>query len=406
MTGAGTAHTLDQRQARRLALVCGGLLKFDRGELPRRAVGRGRRARQAALAVVRRFGYLQLDSVAVAGARSHGLVLMSRLDGFDATLGEELLEPGEPLFEYWGHEACWLPIELYPTFEFRRCDYAHHPWWGDVLGEHPAVADRLLKRIADEGPLRSLDFEDDSDGSSQWVRKVTSRVALAFWSRGDLAIRQRRNFQRTFDLAERVIPESARRHRQDQPTALRTLLLKALDGLGWATTGTLAATWRLRNMRTEIRTALDQLQEAGAIVPCALTLSQRRTIPGWIRTTDLELLPRLTRLRPRRDRGVLLSPFDPLLWDRPRVADLFDFDQVLEIYKPKAERRYGYYSLPVLAGDRLVARVDLKAHRRAGRIDLLSSHYEADQPSAADRLAVDASLLRHSTAIGMALNPA
>lgn len=393
--------SLDRRQARRLALVCAGLLAYG-GGLPRRAAGRGKRARDGALAVVRRFGYLQLDSVAVAGARSHVLVLLSRLEGFDAELGEELLAAGEPLFEYWGHEASWLPLELYPTFDFRRRDFAHHPWWGDVLGEYPAVADRLLARIEREGPLRSLDFDAHDDGRNDWNRKVMSRVALAFWSRGDLAIRARVRFQRIFDLTERVIPEPTRRQVEERPAALRTLLLRALAGHGWATTGTLAATWRLRNMQGELARALGELQAAGAIEPCDLVLSDRR-VRGWVRPADLELAARLTATRPRRDRGVLLSPFDPLLWDRQRVADLFDFDQVLEIYKPKSQRRYGYYCLPVLAGDRLVARVDLKAHRRLGRLDLLACHYEAERPTAADRSAVETALARHCSAVGLEL---
>jgi uncharacterized protein YcaQ len=399
-------ETLDQRQARRLALLRGGLLKPRWSGLPSRARGRGRRARRAAQAIVERFGYLQLDSVAVAGARSHVLVLLSRLGGFDAELGEALLAPGEPLFEYWGHEASWLPLELYPTFAFRRRDFAHHPWWGDLLGKHPRVADALLERIAREGPLRSLDLDaDDADGG-YWTRKVSARVALAFWSRGDLAIRERRNFQRTFDLAERVIPEDLRARPQERGAALATLLLRALAGLGWATTGTLANTWRLRNLRPEIQGALARLQELGLIVPCRLVLANGAGTPGWIRCSDLEDLGRLSRLRPARDRGVLLSPFDPLLWDRQRVATLFGFDQVLEIFKPQVQRRYGYYCLPVLAGEHLVARVDLKADRRAGRLDLLALHYEAERPTAADRQAVSTALARHSAAVGLEIAPA
>jgi len=400
-------ETLDQRQARRLALLCGGLLKPRWSGLPSRAHGRGRRARRAAQAIIERFGYLQLDSVAVAGARSHVLVLLSRLDGFDAELGEALLAPGEPLFEYWGHEASWLPLELYPTFAFRRRDFAHHPWWGDLLGKYPRVADALLERIAREGPLRSLDLDADAaDGGGYWTRKVSARIALAFWSRGDLAIRERRNFQRTFDLAERVIPEDLRARPQERGAALATLLLRALAGLGWATTGTLANTWRLRNLRPEIEGALARLQEEGLIAPCRLALANGAGTRGWIRCSDLEDLGRLGRLRPARDRGVLLSPFDPLLWDRQRVATLFGFDQVLEIFKPQAQRRYGYYCLPVLAGEHLVARVDLKADRRAGRLDLLALHYEAERPTAADRQATSTALARHSAAVGLALTPA
>ena len=101
--------------------------------MPSRAAGRGKRARSRCHAVIDRFGYLQLDSVAISGARTHSIVLASRLEGFGADLGEDLLARGEPLFEYWGHEACWLPMALYPHFEFRRREYRVHPWWGDIL---------------------------------------------------------------------------------------------------------------------------------------------------------------------------------------------------------------------------------------------------------------------------------
>ena len=185
------------------------------------------------------------------------------------------------------------------------------------------------------------------------------------------------------------------------------LLLRALAGHGWATTGTLAATWRLRNRPKDLKRALAELTEAGEIVACALDLGGRagRQISGWARPGDLELVPRLTRLRPRRDRGVLLSPFDPLLWDRSRVRQLFDFDQILEIFKPAPKRIYGYYCLPVLAGDRLVARVDLKADRAKGELRVLSCHYEAEdgggRPPAQDRAAVDSALARYAVALGL-----
>ena len=120
--------SLSPLEARRLALARAGLLKPAWTGMPGQAAGRGKRARRAALAVVRRFGYLQLDTVSVAGARSHAIVVASRLEGSDPVLGEELLRPGEPLFEYWGHEASWIPIELYPAFEWRRREYQHHPW--------------------------------------------------------------------------------------------------------------------------------------------------------------------------------------------------------------------------------------------------------------------------------------
>ncbi len=368
-------ETLTLRDVRRLALARAGLLKPEWTGLPHRARGRGKRAGDAANAVIQRFGYLQLDTVSIAGARSHTIVLLSRLDGFDPALGEELLQPGEPLFEYWGHEASWIPLDLYPAFEFRRREFRHHPWWGDVVGQHPEATRTLRRRIREEGPLRSADMEGRGS-RGWWDLKAAKRVATALWSSGELAIRERRNFQRTYDLTERVIPEALRRQPLPKRRGLEALLLKALEGHGWATTGTLASTWRLVNRKKEIAGAINRLVDRGEVVSCSVAGPGTRPTPGWVRPDDLELAHRLSTIRPRGDRGVLLSPFDPLLWDRNRVTRLFDFDQVLEIFKPAPRRKYGYYCLPVLAGERLVARVDLKAERRHGRLRVLSCRFE------------------------------
>jgi len=392
-------ETLTARAARRLALARAGLLKPEWTGMPRRAAGRGKRALHAAHEIIGRFGYLQLDTVSVAGARSHVLVLLSRIDGFDPALGEALLRPGEPLFEYWGHEASWIPIELYPVFGFRREEFRHHPWWGDLIGEHPEVADDLLRRISDEGPMRSLDMEGRGS-SGWWDLKVTKKVATALWSSGELAIRERVNFQRVYDLAERVIPDEHRHRTVAREDALDVLLLRALEGHGWAQTGTLAQTWRLRNRPGEIRAALDRLQATGDIVPCALVPDDGARKAGWVRPADLELAGRLGKIRPRRDRGVLLSPFDPVLWARQRVDLLFGFHQVLEIFKPAPDRIYGYFCLPVLAGERLVARVDLKADRARGALQVLSQHLEAG-PSAETREAVRTALESYAAAVGL-----
>ncbi|MCJ7753449.1 MAG: winged helix DNA-binding domain-containing protein, partial [Thermoanaerobaculales bacterium] len=173
-------ETISTRAARRLALARAGLLKPEWTGMPQRASGRSRRARSAAHTIIDRFGYLQLDTVSIAGARSHAIVPLSRIDGFDPTLAEELLQPGEPVFEYWGHEACWLPMDLYPVFAFRREEFRHHPWWGDLIGQHPDVADSLLRQIRDDGPLRSLDMEGRSS-SGWWDLKVAKKVATALW---------------------------------------------------------------------------------------------------------------------------------------------------------------------------------------------------------------------------------
>ncbi len=394
-------HSLSTIEARRLALARAGLLKPEWTGLPKNASGRGVRARRAAHSVLDRFGYLQLDTVSVAGARSHTIVLLSRFEGMAPELPETLLQPGEPLFEYWGHEASWIPLDLYPYFGFRRRAFAQHPWWGDLVGQNPQVAERLRHRLRNEGPLRSLDMEGKG-GTGWWNLKLTKKVATALWSSGELAIRERKAFQRTFDLAERVIPDPWLGRDADLGESLRVLLLRALDGHGWAQTGTLANTWRLRNLRNEIQRALEELQEEREVVPCQVETSNGAKT-GWIRPRDLEVAARLRRVRPARDRGVLLSPFDPVLWDRPRAQLLFGFDQILEIFKPAAQRQYGYYCLPVLAGDRLIARFDLKAHRRQGRLEILSAHFEESAPSAADRAAARSALVRYSRSLELSL---
>jgi len=400
----GRSETVDLRSARRLALARAGLLKPEWTGMPRRASGNGVRARKAAWQIIERFGYLQLDTVSIAGARSHAIVLLSRLEGFDPQLAEELLQPGEPIFEYWGHEASWLPIDLYPVMDFRRKEFVKHPWWGDLVGEHPDIADRLRRRIRNEGPLRSLDM-DGSGSSGWWDLKTTKRVAAAMWSSGELAIRERRNFQRTYDLSENVIPDYHRGKAVPESNAIERLLLYALQGHGWATTGTLTQTWRLKNRQKQINNALHRLVEKGMVKRCALVQDDGKKTMGWIRPEDLELADRLSRVRPRHDQGVLLSPFDPVLWDRNRVKLLFNFDQVLEIFKPAPKRIYGYYCLPILAGEHLIGRFDLKADRKSGILNVLSWHFEGpDSTKPATSVYVKAAriaLNRYAGALGL-----
>ena len=395
------SESISIAQARRLALACAGLLAPRRLGLPARAGARPARAREHCHRIIEHFGYLQLDTVAVSGARTHSIVLASRLEGLDASLGETLLTPGAPLFEYWGHEVCWLPLSLYPCLAWRRREYQTHPWWGDVLREHPEVTRSVLRRIESEGPLRSLDLEGRS-GGGWWNLKLTRRVAEALWTAGRLAIRERRSFQRSFDLVERVIPDEVRSRRVSSAVAFDTLLLRALAGHGWASTGTLAATWRLVKCRS------------GSTPRCVACRREDESIRarfvrsgGWSRL-DSSRRPR-THSRARTPAtatrsGSVALPFDPLLWDRARVQTLFDFEQRIEIYKPAGQRRYGYYCLPVLAGDRLIGRVDLKARRAEGDLDVLSVHFENAKPPSRDRHTVRTALERFAASVALRLN--
>ncbi len=397
-------ETIGVLEARRLALARAGLLKPEWTGFPKRATGRTLHARKAAHRVIQHFGYLQLDTVSIAGARSHSIVLLSRLEGMDPVFAEELLRPKEPLFEYWGHEVSWIPIDLYPVFEFRRKAFRRHPWWGDLIGQHPKIAKNLRRRILEEGPLRSLDMEGYG-GRGWWNLKIEKRVATALWSSGEFAIVERRNFQKVYDLTERVIPERWRQCEVPEPEAIEHLLVRALQGHGWAATGTLSQTWRFRNQQKDITAALNRLVDKGSIVPCTLVGDDKKKSPGWIRSNDLELASRLKRVRPRHDKGVLLSPFDPVLWDRRRVKKLFDFDQVLEIFKPAPKRIYGYYCLPVLAGDKLVARIDLKADWKAKKLHVLSLRFEVTNGARAatskDREAARTALERYAGALAL-----
>ncbi len=386
------SETISVAEARRLALARAGLLRPELTGLPRKAAAAPRRA---CYDVIRRFGYLQLDTIAIAGARSHSLVLLSRLEALDPGLPETLLRPRAPLFEYWGHEASWIPMELYPAFEFRRQEFKRNdPWWGPVLRENRSLARKILKRARDEGPVRTADLEDKTE-RDDWGYTRSKRVLRSLWKAGELAVVRRREFQPEYDLSERVIPAKYRSRPLPEQEGMKALLLRALAGHGWAERRTLAATWRLKNRREQIETYLEELREDGCVVPCAL--SGRK---GWVRPSDLASIASLKRARPNAARGTLLSPFDPVLWDRERVRLLFDFDQVLEIFKPQSQRVYGYYAMPVLAGDRLVARCDIKAETSARRLRVLAIHDETDERSPAVRNALE----RHAAALGLALD--
>ena len=395
--------SLNATAVRRLALVKAGLLRPELLGLPSRSRARGKQMRERSHQIINHFGYLQLDTVSVTGARTHGIVLASRLAGMHTGSAEELLQPGEPLFEYWGHEACWLPLALYPVFAFRRREFRVHPWWGDLLTEHPKLVRSILDRARIDGPFRSVDLEGERF-PGWWNIKLAKRVAEALWSSGELVIRERRNFQRIYDLTERVIPAPLLSAAESDETAYKTLLLRALAGHGWATTGLLASTWRLRNRRPALEQALKELAEEGSVVPCDFA-ERQRTTSGWLLASDLEIVDAVENMRVRGDAGVLLSPFDPVLWDRARVGALFGFEQVLEIYKPAAVRQYGYYCMPLLAGDRLIGRVDLKANRTDGSLHVVSRHDERSPARDATRNATswNRGLTRYAAAVGLEL---
>jgi uncharacterized protein YcaQ len=314
-------------------------------------------------AAVERLSCVQLDSIS-AVARSHRLTLLSRVGTYPDGTVSALLRSGR-LFEYWAHEACLLPIDAWPLMR-RSMDTRSHPWWGTVIEDDPALADQVMSAIRERGPLGSRDFEGSGSGG-MWNLKPAKRMLEALWSAGDLVIAGRQGFQRLYDLPERVLPGSVLGAPvPDEDEVLRELVLRAVRARGALTDAGVVEHWRLRGGTARIRPHTDALVTAGilrrlevddggaAVLICADADPAEAAPAG----------------------AVLLSPFDNLLWDRPFAERVFGFRHLIEVYKPAPQRRYGYYVLPLVSGDRMVGRADLKADRRAGTLTVRAWHPE------------------------------
>jgi uncharacterized protein len=315
---------------------------------------RFRRADEADVeAAIRRLTAVQLDSISTVD-RAHRLTLSARVGAFPDDHVLTLLRDGR-VFEYWAHEASLLPIELWPHSRHVMDGDGH---WGShdrALREHADLVEPILARIREEGPLGSRDFEGAGRGG-MWNWKPAKMVLDALWDRGVLVIAGRRSFQRAYDLAERVIP----RQWLDAPVpseaeTLRTWALLAVEARGALTEAAIREHWRLKGGRARLQPHLDALVAEGRLQP--LDPDDGGTpfyvLPG----TELDGAPAPP---------VLIGPFDNLVWDRPLLERLFGFKHVIEVYKREHERVYGYYVLPLLAGDRFLGRADLKADRAEG----------------------------------------
>ena len=306
-------------------------------------------------ATVRRLSAVQLDSI-TAVDRAHRLTLTSRIGTYPEGDVARLLGEGR-LFEYWAHEACLLPIELWPHFRRTMEGNGHWGVYDRALHEHADLLDTVLARIREEGPLGSRDFEGrgPNDGD-MWNWKPAKMVLDALWDRGRLVIAGRRSFQRLYDLTERVIPQ----HVREAPTptedeSLRTLALLAVRARGALTEPAIREHWRLSGGRARLHHHLLALVD-----------------DGLLREVDADdggapfFVPAELELGGDPAPPVLVCPFDNLVWDRPLLDRVFGFRHVIEVYKREHEREYGYYVLPLLAGDRFVGRADLKADRAEG----------------------------------------
>lgn len=355
-------ESLSLPEARRIALA-GETLRGER--LDRPVDARALRSR-----VLDRVGLLQIDSVNVL-QRAHYLPTFSRLGTYDTEVLDRLSAYApRRLFEYWGHEASLLPVEVWPLMQWRM-ERAQDDAWGGmrrIATERPELVQAVLDDLRDRGPLSAaqLSHHDDPRGPKgpwwDWS-DVKRALEYLFWS-GQVTSARRVRFERRYDVPERVIPPAIFR----APTppvdeAQRALLRIAAQAMGVATEPDLRDYFRLPAAESKARVA--ELVEAGELQPVA--------VEGWAAPAYLAPGARLPR---RVDARALVGPFDSLIWERPRVERLFGMRYRIEIYVPKPKRIFGYYVLPFLLGDELVARVDLKSDRAGDRLLVQAAHLE------------------------------
>jgi uncharacterized protein YcaQ len=351
--------SLSASEARRIALAAQG---FDR----QRPAGRVdlRHLRGA----IGRLGLIQLDFANVV-VPAHYQVLFSRLGPYDRSLLDRLAYQSRELTEQWAHEASLVPVELWPHLAHRREVHPLRPWRMEAfLDRHPTYPDWVLAEIDRRGPLAAEDLSVP-DGVSRrldgsWLGTVPRALLEHLFGRGVLAVAERRpSMARVFDRSERLVPPEQHGRSVSREDAQRELVRIAARAHGVATAADLADYFRLRV--GEVQPRIAELVESGEL--------REVSVEGWRGPAYLQREARLPR---RIDAASLISPFDPLVWTRKRSERLFGFDYRFEIFIPRDQRRWGCYVLPFLQGERLVARVDLKADRASGRLLVLATHYE------------------------------
>ncbi|MFE2988261.1 winged helix-turn-helix domain-containing protein [Streptomyces sp. NPDC059262] len=326
------AAELTADEARRIALRAQGFL----GAPDRRAGVRG---------VLRHLGAVQLDTISVL-ARSHELIPYARLGAVGRrTVEDTYWTPGTSgaphAFEYWSHAACILPVEEWPHFAFRRRAYRTRPHWHHDLPD--GTYEQVIKQLHAEGPLTATELGGAKNKGEWWdwsAAKVAVERALMY---GEVVCTRRRSWKRVYDLAERAVPAELLHDDLDDRECLRRLVRLAGQALGVGTRSDIADYHRLKSEQ------FDAVVEDSGLVPVTV---QGWGKPAWADPAALETVPR------GRHRTTLLSPFDSLIWERARTERIFGFTHRLEAYVPKPKRVHGYFAMPVLAGGRLVGRVD------------------------------------------------
>jgi uncharacterized protein len=334
-----------------------------------------------------RLAVIQIDSVNVL-SRSHYLPAFSRLGTYPRAALDDLTARRHAVFEYWAHEASFLPVRLQPYLRWRMAAAEQHAW-GNMVAlqrERPEYVAEVLDRVRSDGPLKAGDLaEPRPDRPGAMWNWHAGKIALEWlFFTGEITATHRTTaFEKVYDVTERVLPPDVLRAPTPEPAeAVRELVRTAARALGVATERDLRDYFRLAPAAA--RQAVAELADAGELQPVE--------VAGWGAPAWLDPAAR----RPRWIRArALLSPFDSLVWERPRVERIFGFRYRLEIYTPAAKRVHGYYVLPFLLGDQLVARVDLKADRQAGVLRVQAAHAEEgiERPMVAAALADELRLM-------------
>jgi uncharacterized protein YcaQ len=311
-----------------------------------------------------RLGYVQIDTIAVV-ERAHHHTLWTRCPDYTPAILHELLAIDRRVFEYWGRQASYLPMTDYRFYlpRMRRPARERDKWERYILQQHGHLMSSVLERIRKDGPLTSADFKPPpgTRRGTWWDWKPAKMVLeLLFW-RGELMITERQNFQRVYDLTERVLPSGVDTRLPGNDELGRFLVRRALSAYGLARDIEIVDHLHAA-ARNVIIDALEELVAAGEIT--RVTLERDRDDQYCVLTEKIDQLGRLRKTAPRLH---ILSPFDNLIIQRDRIRRLFDFDFTIECYVPAAKRKFGYFSLPILWDEQLVGRLDAKAERKDGR---------------------------------------
>ncbi|HCE4133597.1 crosslink repair DNA glycosylase YcaQ [Escherichia coli] len=349
---------LSLADARNLHLAAQGLLNK-----PRR-----RASLEDIPATISRMSLLQIDTINIV-ARSPYLVLFSRLGNYPAQWLDESLARGE-LMEYWAHEACFMPRSDFRLIRHRMLAPEKMGWkYKDAwMQEHEAEIAQLIQHIHDKGPVRSADFEHPRKGASGWWEwKPHKRHLEGLFTAGKVMVIERRNFQRVYDLTHRVMPDwDDERDLVSQTEAEIIMLDNSARSLGIFREQWLADYYRLK------RPALAAWREARAEQQQIIAVHVEKLGNLWLHADLLPLLERALAGKFTATHSAVLSPFDPVVWDRKRAEQLFDFSYRLECYTPAPKRQYGYFVLPLLHRGQLVGRMDAKMHRQTGILEVIS----------------------------------